>query len=140
MLHINSKFIYFKSQRGVSLLLVSLIMSVILSISFGVSSILTKQIKTTQEIGYSVIVFYAADSGVEKALYDLYKLPIPHQSNQLGNCGEADFEVQLKCGASVLAGDCPANLATSSSCNALNICIKSLGTYQKTRRAIEIKY
>lgn len=140
MLHIKPKFICFKSQRGVSLLLVSLIMSVILSISFGVSSILTKQIKTTQEIGYSVMVFYAADSGVEKALYDLYKLPIPYQPNQLGNCGEADFEVQLKCGASVLAEDCPANLVPSSSCDALNVCIKSLGTYQKTRRAIEIKY
>jgi len=60
-----------KNQKGVSLLFTVLIMSVILSVSLGVSGVLVRQIKTIENVGHSVVSFYAADSGVEQQLYDL---------------------------------------------------------------------
>lgn len=142
MSNIKLKFqtLSFKTEKGVSLLFVVLITSIILAIGLGVNAILIKQIKMTEEIGHSVKAFYAADSGIEQALYDLYKLPVSHQPIQTGTCGSANFEVRLKCGTSVLPADCPSGLQVDSSCSANNICIKSLGNYQKVKRAIEIKY
>ena len=128
-----------QNSKGISLLFVVLIMSVVLSIGLGVSGILIQQTRMMGEIGYSVISFYAADSGVERELYDLYKSPSPQPSHS-GMCGDASFEVSGKCGAEVSAEDCPTNFEIDPECDALNYCIKSIGSYQKTKRAIEIKY
>ncbi len=128
-------------EKGISLLFVVLIMSVILAIGMGISGILIQQTKMVGEIGKSIVSFYAADSGVERELFDLYKSPYP-QSDLSGflsvnGSNDASFNVAVKCGAT---SDCLAGFATSSDCSALNFCLKSIGSYQKTKRAIEIKY
>jgi len=130
-----------KSEKGISLLFTILIMSVILSIAMGVSGILIQQTRMVGEMGKSIVSFYAADSGVERELFDLYKAPYP-QSDLSGflsvnGSNDASFNVAVKCGAT---SDCLAGFATSSDCSALNFCLKSIGSYQKTKRAIEIKY
>ena len=133
-----------KSQKGISLLFVVLIMSVILSIGIGISGILIQQTKMMGEIGYSVVSFYAADSGIERQLFDLYKTP-PEQLHQsqyiMANVGNnVSFTVNAKCGASVSSEKCLPGLSVAAECNAANVCIKSTGAYKETRRAIEIKY
>ncbi len=129
-----------KSQEGIALLFVILIMSVILTISLGISAVLIKQIKTAEEIGDSVVAFYAADSGIEKVLYDLYKSS-PRASYPPGPCGDASFEAEVKCGASVATDKCPLGSdKIDPTCDAPNFCLKSIGNYQKTKRAIETKY
>ena len=60
-------------EQGISLLFVVMIMGVILAIGLGISGILVQQTRIIGEIGYSVVSFYAADSGIEQELYDLYK-------------------------------------------------------------------
>lgn len=75
-----------------------------------------------RKVGYSVIAFYAADTGIEEVL----KMTTP------GNIPEtllnsAKYEVSV-------------NASTSPDCNASNYCIKSTGSYKETRRAIEITY
>ncbi len=133
-----------KQQKGISLLFVVLIMGVILSIGLGISSILVQQTRITGEIGYSVVAFYAADSGIEQELYDLYKLEEgEHPPQYTGDLGDASYEVIASCGADVLPENCPANLSIDDDCDALNCCIKSVGIYQgtkRTKRAIKIEY
>ena len=44
------------------------VLGLILVIVFGLSTILIIQIRTIQKMGYSVVAFYTADTGIEKAL------------------------------------------------------------------------
>lgn len=140
MLHTNS-------EKGVSLLFIALISSLILAVGLGISSLLVQQIGMMGEIGYSVVAFYAADNGIEEALYSLYQSPAPIP-NHSGELDGAYYDAQAQCcnpdleGCSLaLAEDCPLGAdQVNSDCDALNYCLKSLGGYKKTKRAIEIKY
>ncbi len=129
--------------KGVSLLFVVLITSVILAASLGISGIFIQQTKMMGEIGYSVASFYAADSGVEHELYELYKAPQGELRSGFYNIEVSEnafYDVEAKCGAEVATGDCPTNFEIDSNCNASNYCIKSVGSYKKVKRAIEITY
>ena len=57
-------------QKGVSLYLTVIILAILLAISLGISTILLGQMKIIGEIGKSVVAFYAADTGIEKMLYN----------------------------------------------------------------------
>jgi len=128
-----------KQQKGISLLFVVLIMGVILAIGLGISGILVQQTRMTGEIGYSVVSFYAADSGIEQELYDLYKLPEgEHSPGYPGNIGDASYVVTAKCGNK--NQECPATFDEPDPDLDAIYQVKSVGTYQKTKRAIEIKY
>lgn len=145
MLFINPQNLKPKIQKseGISLLFVILIMSVILSIGLGISAILVQQTKMMRTVGHSVVSFYAADTGIEQELYELYKTEPPYNENYSGFCGDASFKGVIKCGAAVDVAACPDGLQVASSpqeCDALNLCLESIGSYQKTKRAIEIKY
>ena len=128
------------NQKGIALLFTMLIMSVILAVAAGISVILIQETKMIGEIGHSVVSFYAADSGVEQQLYDLYKIPpeephMPQYSTTLAN--EASYTVTAKCSTST---DCYVGFMVDETCTAFNYCIKSIGNYEKTKRAIEIEY
>lgn len=132
-----------QKSKGIAILFVYLIMSVILAIGLGVSGILIQQIKMTGEIGHSVVSFYAADSGVERQLYDLYKAPVgdhqPQYSGLIDIIGDtASFNVTAKC--SINNENCFDSIPQDVNCISTGYCIKSIGDYQKTKRAIEIKY
>jgi Tfp pilus assembly protein PilX len=104
-------------QKGVSLYLALLIMAVILSIGLGVSAILLGQIKVIRGMGDSVVAFYAADTGIERALREGRGV-----SGVLEN--GARYEVRF--------------LSPGPDCPALYYCLKSVGIFRETRRAIEI--
>jgi len=74
-------------------------------------------------MGYSVIAFYAADNGIEEVLMD-NSTPTAISLTELPN--GATYQVTVD--------------ANGPQCDALNFCIKSIGTYKTTKRAIEIKY
>ena len=115
-----------KNKKGISVLYVVFIMSILLAIGFGLSGILVQQIKMLGEIGYSVVAFYAADSGIEKVLVD----------RQAPNLTPGYYNSSLVNGATYEVFVVP----SGGSCSALNFCIKSIGRYQKVKRAIEINY
>jgi len=58
------------SQKGLSLYLTVIIISIFLGVVLGMSVILFHQLKLIRGIGNSVIAFFAADTGIERALYD----------------------------------------------------------------------
>jgi len=124
-----------QKQKGISVLYVVFIASILLAIGLGISAILIQQIKMMREIGYSVVAFYAADSGIERVLvdrqnpnlglhyYSCYSLSSPPCSLDNGST----YQVFVTSGGT---SDCPD----------ADYCIKSIGAYMGTKRAIEISY
>lgn len=60
---------FYTSERGVTFIITFLVMTVIVAVVLGISTILVNEIKVISNIGNYVSVFYAADTGVEKTLY-----------------------------------------------------------------------
>lgn len=58
-------------KAGSSLVVVLLIMSVLLTLTIGVSNLVIKEIRQTSDLVASGQAYYAAEAGIESALYDL---------------------------------------------------------------------
>lgn len=131
-----------KNQKGVSLFLALVIMTIFLSMGLGLTAILMSQREVIRGIDYSVIALGAADTGAERAIfldvmctdsafclnnqdicdYDICSGVDPGYSpfGDLDESGASfDVEVTVNCGVKS---------------------IKSTGSYQKVKRAFEIGY
>jgi hypothetical protein len=120
------------NTKGTILYFAILILSVIFTISIGLSLIIFGQIKIQREIGHSVIALCAADTGIERALYEIYTTstanPLPFSvSGNLDNGAtfgaDAYASSSLQCGTSTQY-----------------YCIKSRGTFKETTRAIDASF
>jgi len=116
-----------ESEKGVAVLYVIFVAGIVLAIVLGISTILMYQAKMMREAGNSVVAFYAADSCIERAL----------AVSDLGS--PEDFNIDLNpiqgisCDVSVVPGD-------DLKCDGDTFCIRSVGIYRGTNRAIEISY
>ena len=119
---------YKHSQKGISLMFAIFILTFSLGIALGTATILVRQIKIMREIGYSVIAFYAADSGIEDVLMN--------RESPSSSCTEAANPCLLDYGADYYIDITSAG----GDCSADNYCITSIGSYKNTSRAIEISY
>ena len=113
-----------KNQRGVSLYLALMIMVILLALVLGLSTIFLSQVKMIKEMENSVVAFYAADTGIEEVLVNRMSNPQNTSGSLEGSGATYNVEVYPR------GVDCSAN----------NYCIKSVGTYKKTKRAIEVRY
>ena len=59
----------YKKQKGASILLTILIMAALLTIAVGISRLSLGEIKLSQDISKTLIAYYAADAGIEAAIY-----------------------------------------------------------------------
>ena len=107
------------SKKGVSLYLALMIMFILLAIGLGVSLIIVSQMKMMKGMGDSVIAFYAADTGIERALYEKRVNNIDWSG--FGTVGGADYTVDYIVGP-------PATWKSKG----------SFGSFAKVKRAIEI--
>ena len=117
-----------KQEKGISLLYVIFITSILLSIAFGINRILISQVKMLSGVGQSVVAFYAADSGIERILVDWQNpnLTLNYYNGSLAN--GATYHLSVYQG-------------TNPECDSeFSYCIKSIGEYRGVRRAIEINY
>lgn len=110
------------SNKGISLYLSLVIMGILLSLALGLNSILLGQIEIVQGIGNSVSAFYAAETGIERELYQNSTTT----GNYSGSLGDSSYIVQ------VIIPPSPGCSVGSS------YCVKSVGTYKTTNRAIYI--
>lgn len=100
-------------------------MAILLSVSLGLSSIIVGGAKITGSLGNSVQAFYAADTGIEQALYQIFKVP---------SC------------ANIAGGDCGTDCTYSVvinpnvNCEETGTSIKASGVYNGTNRKIEAYY
>lgn len=102
-----------------------MVMTILLAMALGLSTIFIGQTKTIKQMGNSVIALCAADAGIENVLLNRSN-PIDISETFLSN--GASYQVLVTVGGT---GSCPAES---------NFCIKSIGAYLGTRRAIEIVY
>lgn len=151
------------SQKGVSLFLTIMILSVILSVVLGLTTILISQIRTVREMGNSTIAFYAANTGIEKVLdiaQEFITAPVGtpnpatpefyYPKESLGN--NAEYEVSVVCCEPdeppclwTLPNDpCPSGTGLEiddlKCTNAWYFCITSTGIYGSSKRAIRVDY
>lgn len=121
-----------KIEKGVSIYLVILISTFILAIALGLSALLIPRIEIGREISYSIVAFYAADSGIEKVLTEKQS-PLPSydgfvdlNGNSIQDSEDAVYHVDV--------------FTPGPECTALNFCLRSIGSYKGVRRAIEANY
>ena len=123
-----------QSQQGISLYLAFMIMTVLLAIALGISAIAFGQIKTIKSMGDSVIALYAADTGTELVLNNI---------NPKDNCKFDLDPVPDECkgvldnGATYSVKVYESNPPPSGNCSGQYYCIRAVGIYNKTKRAIE---
>lgn len=139
-------------QRGVSLYITVIILTIILSSVLGLSAILIAQIKMVRSVSYSVTALFAADTGIEIALKAVYEDPntiqfLPPSGDLDPNNGSPPgYELKVVCcqpgtpKCLFLAGECSGlGLLEDPTCQAKHYCIRSVGDYKDTKRAIEAK-
>lgn len=107
-------------NKGVALYIAFMIMTVLLVIVFGISAILFGELRVIRGMGDSVIAFYAADTGIERALYEGATSTIFSGSLENGS----SYNVSV--------------VASGGDCLAPNYCIRSSGIFKTTRRGIQV--
>ena len=135
------------SQKGVSLFLAVIVMSLLFSVTLGMSSILISQARVLRIMHGSVAAFYAAETGIEQTLYldkicwdSLGSCPSFCLPDGLNPCPGLTDGYTLPC------ADFPDNILengasykTSYSKDAFgNVIIESLGLYKNITRAIQV--
>ena len=100
---IFKKFITLQAnQRGSAIFLVVLILTGILVAVLGINNLVIKGIKLSRNIAWSAPAYFAAETGMEKALYETRKdsvteIPKPENINGEFNDQEANWKVYFKC-------------------------------------------
>lgn len=93
-------------EKGITLLLVVVILSAVLSISIGIFGVIFGQLLISGEAGDSLRALYAADQGVERTLYrDRTGRAVPEQGNLANGYAEDSREANLR-GGGLAAGSC----------------------------------
>ncbi len=103
-----------------------IILSVLLSVSLGLTSIIVGGAKVASNLSNSVKAFHAADTGIEKALYNIRILS---DCSDIANgilAPNYTYQVEI----TYSGADC---METGTS-------IKSIGTYNATNRKVEAYY
>jgi len=119
------------SQKGVSLYLAIVIMVILLAAVLGVTTILVGQLRMIKEMENSVVAFYAADTGIEEVLKVI-----------IHDVGVPDPRYPLAAGTYTPVGDASYYVEVflpGAGCTASLYCVRSVGIYKETRRAIEVK-
>lgn len=154
-------------ERGISLIIVFLIMTIMLAIVLSVSTILFNEVKLLSNMGNSASALYAAESGVEKTLYFDKKQMPPNATRGFCNiCNVCNSTDCNNCRAISLATDgsngcdiarctncrilysstfgektysIDARVAPDAQTGVLTLFIDAQGFYRNTTRSISVK-
>lgn len=99
-----------------------LIITAISAIAFGLSRLAVGQLKMSRDVSKSVIAFFAADSGIERALYEER---IGDEARDISGCVDIEGKICY-------------NVQVSGSSS--NRTISANGSYEDIMRAIEITF
>jgi Tfp pilus assembly protein PilX len=107
----------FGNQKGVSLTIAFLVLTIMLAIVLSASSILYSQVKIVSNIGNSVVSFFAAESGSEEVFYfDRKQISNGASRGFCSICTTCNLTGCTECTATSLA-DGEVNGCDISSCN-----------------------
>ena len=111
------------NQKGVSLLLTLLVMIALLAIALGVSQLSLGEIKITRDVPSSIIAYYAAEAGIEQAIYE--------KRINSNNLDISDCSISLDNGS---------QYGVTVDDSGGTITISSIGCYRGVTRAIEVNF
>lgn len=127
-------------KKGVTLYLTILILVALTTMTIALSQLITIPMKTTRELPFSVQALQAADTGIEKALFEIYVrggggMVTSSQSYSENLPNGARYEVNVY----------PSSSSPSQNNPCPNppyqyYCIKSRGIMSQTTRIIEASY
>jgi len=125
-----------KTKKGIALLLVMLVLGLVLIFVFAISFWINQQLKGMREIGYSVIAFYAADSGIDHIL-----LKIKNNECCTGfSDGDEVASGTLPNGASYTVRWKQPSPSDPECKHKTFGCLRSVGIYRGVSRAIEVSW
>jgi len=110
-----------KSQEGIALYIVIMILTVFITVVLALTNISLSQIRVSWQSGDSVKAFGAADSGVENALYNIRKIDNFDNISQTNLATDLSYTVDI-------------DYTTTSAT------IQSKGVFRNVRRVIEARY
>ena len=119
------------NSKGVSLYLALTLTALLLAMVLGLSAIFLGQLGVVRGMGDSVIALYAADTGIERVLYDGVFL----QPSYSGSLNGSSYQVTI---TQPLGGEI-LGIPRDSNCSASYFCIRSVGKFGKVNRAIEVR-
>lgn len=128
-----------KEQQGISLYLSILVLTAVLAIGFGITSLLLGQLKTSRDIQKLMSVIYASDAGVERTLYKIRQNGDFSTCSTLGPPAECEIPVtalQNQATYKVIILDPGVDWCDISRMK----CIRSIGTLEGTNRAFEVTF
>lgn len=117
------------SQKGQIFILALLLSASIATIALGMSSVILSGAQQAADVGRYVPAFYAADAGVERALYRI------RQNSNQSNFSNGSFLNNALYDVVILtpgSGECPGSVS--------NICIFSKGSSDDLSRRIQVSY
>lgn len=129
---------FFIKEEGISLYLAVIIMAILLAIVLGMTAILLSQIRMIKGMENSVVAFYAADTGIERVLYQDKMCRQDGCEVLSWPCWDTDA---IPCNEGLSNGSIPGNVgAATYQANFTDgaTTIQSVGTYKDTKRAIEV--
>ncbi len=118
-----------KMESGIALILTISILSGLLALALGISTLLVREMKLSQEIANSGIAYGAADAGIERFMYGVNKEDLDPTTCQ---CGTSN------CYTDILSNDASYIVCTKKTTPPVEI--KSTGTFSSTNRSIQITY
>ncbi len=131
-----------KSQnKGIALILTLLILTGLLALALGISTLIIREIKLSQEIANSVVAYSAADTGIERFMYGVNQEALAVESCcctdaccvGIPGCTKAD------CYTATFSDSNNASYVVCTK-QVLPAQIKSTGTFGSTNRSIQINY
>ena len=121
-----------KNNKGSALLLIIIILSMFISLATTASTLIISELRINKDMADAVVAFYAADSAVERVLFEARKEPtpttIPSASISLFMPAANDYAYAT---ASVDIIDLVVGVSTQSAR------IRANGYYKETNRAID---
>jgi Tfp pilus assembly protein PilX len=117
------------NNKGSALLYTVLLLSILLTVVLGLSTLISMQFVIMRNTGDSIVAFYAADAGMEKMLYNVIFLgesPAVIEEEHVSTAPDsATYTVTF-------------TTSGNDGCSATtNLCIESVGMYKGIRRAIK---
>jgi hypothetical protein len=127
-------------EKGISVFFSVMILTVLLSVALGISTILVGQVRMIKGIGDSVIAFFTADTGVERIMYEDKKCRLPGCDTLSWPCVDTTGcdKGRYWTGTPVTGDFGPGTATYQVNFNNGATVISSKGTYRGTQRAINI--
>jgi len=127
-----------KTKKGAILYLTLILLSLLVLMSLSLSQIVVLQSKVSQNIGKSVIAYYAAETGIEKGWYEYYvhyQNPPFSTSSVIYNLGANPVQYSLDFYATSSHPNslCPGDIYSL-------VCIYSQGKFLDVQRVVSTNY